>query len=202
MEERFPPRHSSVRRFPRTGPGVGLPSNLRLVKDGRTATAGRSFGSQAKITALPLFVDSSSKNIGSSSRSSGSSRSRDHSFRGRQESGGKAHEFAFSNSRSEIYANDEDSDSVHDESLSLDARSANDAQNACPMGSSCDTCTRNHFGPDCRSCPRCSSAPGEFQGRCDDGQLGKGFCTKAADAGRPAFAQCHDLTMLRGRFIE
>lgn len=196
VEERLPPRHSSVRRFPRTGPGVGLPSNLRLVNDGRTATAGRSFGSQAKVAALPRFFgDSSSKNIGSSSRSSGSSSSSsDRSFRDRRESGGKAHEVAFRNSRSEIYANDEESDSVHDESLSLDARSANDAQNACPMGSACDTCTQNHFGPDCKSCPRCSSAPGEFQGRCDDGQLGKGFCTKAADAGRPAFAQCHDLT--------
>jgi len=185
---RLPLRHSSGRRFSRTSPGVDLPSDLSLLNDGRTASAGRSSGSQAKIDALPrLFVDSSSD-------SSGSSRTRNRSLRGPRRSGCKAREDALRNSRIDVSAYNKVSDSVHDvEALMLDARPVYNAKNACPMGSVCDTCMKNHFGPDCMSCPRCSSAPGEFQGRCDDGQLGKGFCTKAADTGRPAFTKCQDL---------
>lgn len=68
------------------------------------------------------------------------------------------------------------------------------SKHACPMGSACDACPRNTFGPDCVPCPKCSSAPGDSQGRCDDGQFGTGSCVNAADAGRIAFTKCLDLT--------
>jgi len=83
--------------------------------------------------------------------------------------------------------------SEHLQSTNSLGQKKNGPEHACPMGSSCDACPRNRFGQDCVPCPKCSSAPGESQGRCDDGEFGMGSCVKVADAGRPAFMKCHDL---------
>lgn len=70
---------------------------------------------------------------------------------------------------------------------------ATTSRSACPLGSACDACPQNTFGPVCTPCPRCSGTLSPHRGRCDDGLTGTGECRIADNVNVPAFASCHTL---------